>query len=526
MGGGMGGQPPMGPPNSVIPHFPSLNSTSSKVKEIQSSSEWNSALASGKLVVVDFFATWCGPCKMVAPKVEALASKYPAVMFIKVDVDRHQELAHQAGVSAMPTFHLYHNRSKLEGFSGADANKLEELIIKHQKVGGGFSGTGHKLTDPSPPSTSSSTGHTLGSSSTSSTNFGGSGHKLSDPSPPSDPAPSSSGPNELFVSSLVEMGFPIAQARSAVTKTNGSSLEAALDWCMNNPAPSEPAQQDVPQDKADDQPKQENPEKPNTDDISQQPKSDEDPMDIEPKAKSFRCAECGIVLANQTQVGNHAKRTGHSDFEEDTQEVAPKKPLTPEEKEEQKRLLQEKLQEIRKQKEEDEKKREIEREKNRVKFGKETGEAKRQWQEKQIQLEAEKRRREKEEDRKAKEKIKKQIELDKLNRKKKQSGQVPEVSATQPQQQPESTPKPTQKETYDKAVVQIRMPQTQVRASFEPKDSMRTVFAHVEMLLNHDRFVLLTTFPRKTYKKDDFSCDVTLEDAELVPNGTIVCQLK
>ena len=56
-------------------------------------------------VLVDMFATWCGPCKMMAPMVESLAGKYAGkIDFYKVDIDQESELASVFGISSIPTF--------------------------------------------------------------------------------------------------------------------------------------------------------------------------------------------------------------------------------------------------------------------------------------------------------------------------------------------------------------------------------------------------------------------------------------
>ena len=60
--------------------------------------------AGSKLVVVDFYATWCGPCKMIAPQVEAMDKEMDDVVFLKVDVDEAEDVAQEYNITAMPTF--------------------------------------------------------------------------------------------------------------------------------------------------------------------------------------------------------------------------------------------------------------------------------------------------------------------------------------------------------------------------------------------------------------------------------------
>nr|CAB3267399.1 thioredoxin-like protein 1 [Phallusia mammillata] len=81
-----------------------------------------------RLIVIDFHALWCGPCKMIAPKFNQLSLQYPDVAFLKVDVDKCEDTARQYQVTAMPTFKFEHQGKILATFSGADGTKLESKI--------------------------------------------------------------------------------------------------------------------------------------------------------------------------------------------------------------------------------------------------------------------------------------------------------------------------------------------------------------------------------------------------------------
>ena len=84
-----------------------------------------------RLLVVDFFAEWCGPCKRVAPQFAELAAKHQRVArFAKVDVDAAPDLAQNAGVRAMPTFHIYKAGERVFELKGADIGKLEAAVLQ------------------------------------------------------------------------------------------------------------------------------------------------------------------------------------------------------------------------------------------------------------------------------------------------------------------------------------------------------------------------------------------------------------
>ena len=83
------------------------------------------------LVVVDFYATWCGPCKMIGPVLEELSQELD-IKVVKVDVDEHLEIAKNFSVMSVPTILIYKNNEiidKLIGFMPKD--ELKEKIMKN-----------------------------------------------------------------------------------------------------------------------------------------------------------------------------------------------------------------------------------------------------------------------------------------------------------------------------------------------------------------------------------------------------------
>ncbi|XP_060605876.1 uncharacterized protein LOC132758317 [Ruditapes philippinarum] len=104
------------------------------VTAVKDEAEFNKIVKDTKntLIVIDFFATWCGPCRAIAPKIEQFSKTYPEVVFIKVDVDDVSEVAKKCDISAMPTFHLMKNGDKVGELVGADADELEKLIQQHK----------------------------------------------------------------------------------------------------------------------------------------------------------------------------------------------------------------------------------------------------------------------------------------------------------------------------------------------------------------------------------------------------------
>lgn len=96
--------------------------------KIVSENEFEKEVKEG-LVLVDFFATWCGPCRMMASVLEQAEKEFKDVKIIKVDVDESEDLARKFGVMSIPTIILFKNGKELDSHIGLmSMDKLKNFV--------------------------------------------------------------------------------------------------------------------------------------------------------------------------------------------------------------------------------------------------------------------------------------------------------------------------------------------------------------------------------------------------------------
>jgi thioredoxin 1 len=104
---------------------------SKDVTEFTDQNFQNEVLGASEPVLVDFWATWCGPCRAVAPVVEELARQYKGKVKVgKVDIDANQDVAQKYGIMSIPTIMLFKNGQKAGQIVGAVPKAKLEALIK------------------------------------------------------------------------------------------------------------------------------------------------------------------------------------------------------------------------------------------------------------------------------------------------------------------------------------------------------------------------------------------------------------
>ncbi|SMN20658.1 similar to Saccharomyces cerevisiae YCR083W TRX3 Mitochondrial thioredoxin [Maudiozyma saulgeensis] len=107
-----------------------FGSSYSQIPKLSTMQEFQEQILDSKkgVKVIDFYATWCGPCKAMIPHISKLMQEYPNVDFYKVDVDQAMDVARSCDISAMPTFMLVKDGRIASKVVGANPAALENGI--------------------------------------------------------------------------------------------------------------------------------------------------------------------------------------------------------------------------------------------------------------------------------------------------------------------------------------------------------------------------------------------------------------
>jgi thioredoxin 1 len=109
-----------------------MSATTTEPIHVDSEDHFEELIESNPITLVDYYADWCGPCKMLAPTVEELAAETDAAV-LKVDIDELQELAADKGVRSVPTLEFYHEGEAADRVVGVqDKSDLESALDELQ----------------------------------------------------------------------------------------------------------------------------------------------------------------------------------------------------------------------------------------------------------------------------------------------------------------------------------------------------------------------------------------------------------
>ena len=102
----------------------------SEVKVVTTDTFQEEVLNADKPVLVDFWASWCGPCKMLTPIIHELAAEHPEVKVCSINVDEEMELAQQFGIMSIPSLLVFNNGEKVQQSVGLQPKAVIEKLIQ------------------------------------------------------------------------------------------------------------------------------------------------------------------------------------------------------------------------------------------------------------------------------------------------------------------------------------------------------------------------------------------------------------
>lgn len=89
---------------------------------------FNAIIVSNKLVVVDFFATWCGPCRALSPYIDELAANQHNILFAKANIEETPIMANELDVKSLPCVIIFENGKEINRIVGFNKPKLQAII--------------------------------------------------------------------------------------------------------------------------------------------------------------------------------------------------------------------------------------------------------------------------------------------------------------------------------------------------------------------------------------------------------------
>jgi thioredoxin 1 len=114
------------------------------IQHIASYSEFESLLKENKNVILDFHATWCGPCKKVSPILDEAVKNNDTVVFAKIDIDEVSELAQKYEITGVPTLVYVSEEKEIDRVVGFSVQNIQKLI---EKASNGNKVSSEKLTE-------------------------------------------------------------------------------------------------------------------------------------------------------------------------------------------------------------------------------------------------------------------------------------------------------------------------------------------------------------------------------------------
>ena len=93
-----------------------------------SDNNFNDIITNNKLVVVDFFATWCGPCRALSPYIDELAANHHNILFAKANIEEAPVIANELDVKSLPCVIIFENGKEINRVVGFNKQKLQAII--------------------------------------------------------------------------------------------------------------------------------------------------------------------------------------------------------------------------------------------------------------------------------------------------------------------------------------------------------------------------------------------------------------